>query len=99
MPRRPKVAGIALQRIARRIGAAREQVAAIGDASNDLGMIEWAGLGLAVANAAPEVRALANAVVPSNDENGVAIAVERHVLAAAPRAAAPAPERPSFPVP
>lgn len=85
--------GIALQRIARRLNATREQVVAIGDASNDMGMIEWAGIGLAVANATPEVRALADAIVPANDENGVAFAIERYVLPTANRS----PVRPRTP--
>ena len=73
--------GIALQRIARRMGLKREEVMAIGDASNDMGMIEWAGFSAAVENAYPAVRQLADVVVPSNDELGVARAIQRYVLA------------------
>ncbi|HVP73701.1 MAG TPA: TIGR01777 family oxidoreductase [Phycisphaerales bacterium] len=72
---------IALQRIARKMNIQREEVMAIGDASNDMGMIEWAGFGVAVANAYPMVREMADAVVPSNDELGVARAIQRFVLA------------------
>jgi Cof subfamily protein (haloacid dehalogenase superfamily) len=72
---------IALQRIANKMGLSREEVMAIGDASNDMGMIEWAGFGVAVANAYPSVRDMADAVVPSNDELGVARAIQRFVLA------------------
>lgn len=72
---------IALQRIAKRMNVAREEVMAIGDASNDMGMLEWAGFGVAVANAYPAVRDMADAVVPSNDELGVARAIQRFVLA------------------
>jgi uncharacterized protein len=73
--------GIALQRIARKMNLKREEVMAIGDASNDLGMLEWAGFGVAVANAYPAVRDMADAIVPSNDELGVARAIQRFVLA------------------
>ncbi len=73
--------GIALQRIARKMNLRREEVMAIGDASNDMGMIEWAGFGVAVANAYPAVQEMADAVVPSNDELGVARAIQRFVLA------------------
>jgi hypothetical protein len=73
--------GIALQRIAKRMGLSRDEVMAIGDASNDMGMIEWAGFGVAVANAYPPVKELADAIVPSNDELGVARAIQRYVLA------------------
>jgi hypothetical protein len=72
--------GIALQRIARKMNLRREEIMAIGDASNDMGMIEWAGFGVAVANAYPAVRDMADAVVPSNDELGVARAIQRFVL-------------------
>jgi len=61
-------------------GLAPADLAAIGDAENDLPMLELAGLGMAVANAAECVRASASVVVPSNDEEGVAVAIERHVL-------------------
>jgi len=72
--------GIALQRVAQRMGADREQVMVIADADNDLGMMEWAGLAVAVANATDQVKQLANAVVPSNDDQGVARAIHRYIL-------------------
>ncbi len=72
---------IALQRVAARVGAQRTQVMAIGDAVNDAGMIEWAGFGVAVANACEQVRHLADATVASNDQAGVAEAIEQYVLA------------------
>jgi len=73
--------GIALQRIARTRHVDRTEIMAIGDASNDLGMIEWAGFGVAVSNASDAVRELAHVTVPSNDEGGVARALQRYVLA------------------
>jgi len=60
------------------IPAAR--VIAIGDAPNDVGMLRWAGLGIAMDNAWPSVRDAADVVVPSNDEDGVLHAIERYVL-------------------
>ena len=71
---------IALQRIAQHLGVTREQVMAIGDGANDLGMIEWSGFGVAVANAVPAVKEMADAIVPSNDDLGVARAIQRFVL-------------------
>ena len=70
----------ALQRVAQLYGIEREHVMAIGDAPNDASMLRWAGWGVAVANAWPEARAAADAVVPSNDDDGVACAIERYVL-------------------
>jgi Cof subfamily protein (haloacid dehalogenase superfamily) len=71
--------GIALQRVAKRLGIEQASVMAIGSAANDRGMIEWAGFAVAMANAESAVKRLARAEVPSNDENGVAIALQRFV--------------------
>ncbi|MFX0539381.1 HAD family hydrolase [Ornithinimicrobium sp. Y1847] len=49
-----------------------EQVWAFGDMPNDLPMLEWAGVAHAVANAHPDVLAVADHVIPGNDEDGVA---------------------------
>jgi len=72
---------IALQRVAQRLGASSEQVMVIGDADNDLGMMEWAGFSVAVENATDNIKKAADAIVPSNDEQGVARAVHRFILA------------------
>ncbi|MFD1722027.1 Cof-type HAD-IIB family hydrolase [Amnibacterium endophyticum] len=69
----------ALAQVAARFGIAREDVVAFGDMLNDLPMLEWAGFGVAVANAHPRVRAVADEVTRSNDEDGVAVVVERLV--------------------
>lgn len=73
--------GAALAQLAARLGIAREEVIAIGDHENDLPMIEWAGLGLAMANGIPAAHAAADAVVPHVAEDGVAWAIERYILA------------------
>ena len=53
---------------------------ACGDGENDLSMIRYAGLGIAMANAVESVKAAADFVTLSNDEDGVAYVVERFVL-------------------
>ena len=53
---------------------------AIGDNLNDLEMIRYAGLGVAIGNARQEVKDAANAVTTSNEEDGVAQAIEQYVL-------------------
>ena len=63
---------LALADLAADFGVSPEDVWSFGDMPNDLAMLEWAGLGHAVANAHPSVRAVADRVVPSNDEDGVA---------------------------
>ena len=58
-----------------------DNVIALGDHLTDLEMIRWAGLGIAVANAHPSVIAAADEVTQSNDDDGVAIVLERLVAA------------------
>ena len=70
----------ALQRIAQDYDVPAQQVMCIGDAPNDLGMLKWAGLGVAMANAWAPVRAVADVIVPSNDDDGVAYALEQFIL-------------------
>ena len=53
---------------------------AIGDGYNDLSMIEFAGMGVAMGNAQEPVRKAARYVTATNDEDGVALAVERFFL-------------------
>jgi len=72
--------GVALAALAERFGIAREEVMAIGDSLNDLEMIRYAGLGVAMGNARPEVRKVADVITATNQEDGVAQAIERYVL-------------------
>jgi Cof subfamily protein (haloacid dehalogenase superfamily) len=73
--------GVALAALAKRFGIAREEVMAIGDSFNDLEMIKYAGIGVAMGNARPEIQAQADFVTATNEEDGVAEAIERYVLA------------------
>ena len=70
----------ALQIIAEKYGVKQENVMAIGDAPNDYGMLSWAGFGVAMANGWESARRVADVVVPSNDEDGVAFALRQYVL-------------------
>lgn len=72
--------GIALAELANQLEIPRNAVVAIGDQANDLEMVQWAGLGLAMGNAIPELKAVANHLIPSIDEDGVAIAIEEYLL-------------------
>jgi Cof subfamily protein (haloacid dehalogenase superfamily) len=71
----------ALERFSADLGIAREDVMAIGDGALDAGMIAWAGRGVAMENAAPETLAAADEVTLSNDEDGVALVLERLINA------------------
>ncbi len=70
----------ALDHVAAHYGIDPRRVMVIGDAPNDAGMFRWAGLSIAVANAWREVREAAHFVVASNEDQGVAEAVERYIL-------------------
>jgi hydroxymethylpyrimidine pyrophosphatase-like HAD family hydrolase len=67
----------AIQWLAARDGIDPARIAAIGDQVNDHHMIQGAGLGIAMGNAVPSVKALAGRETASNDEDGVAEAVEK----------------------
>ena len=69
--------GRALRELAEFLEAPLDQVAAIGDGGNDRSMLEAAGLGIAMGNAAEELKAAADLVVADVESNGVADAVAR----------------------
>jgi hypothetical protein len=72
--------GAALKKLAAHLGVERKDVMAIGDNWNDVEMLEWAGQGVLMGNAAVELRAMAKTrdweQAPSNDEDGVAVVLE-----------------------
>lgn len=68
--------GAALELVARRLDVPREQVIAFGDGANDLPMIRWAGLGVAMGTAREEVREAADRVAPPYDEDGLGLFIE-----------------------
>lgn len=61
-------------------GISSDEVVAFGDMPNDLSMLQWAGHGVAVANAHPQVLADADEVTLSNVEDGVALVLEKILL-------------------
>jgi Cof subfamily protein (haloacid dehalogenase superfamily) len=70
-----KASGLAW--VAARLGVEAADVLAFGDMPNDVPMLVWAGCGVAVANAHPAVREVADDVTASNDDDGVAQYLER----------------------
>lgn len=72
--------GRALRQLAAHLGFGMDAVMAVGDSDNDLTMLQMAGLGVAMANAAPHIRAAADAVTLDNASNGVAAAVKQYIL-------------------
>lgn len=67
---------VAVKELAAGFGIKPEEIMCIGDSNNDLTMIANAGLGVAVANAKPQVQQAAKLITASNDNDGVALAIE-----------------------
>lgn len=67
----------ALKWIADRFNIKREEIMAIGDSHNDIPMLRWAGIGVAMGNADDKVKEVADFVTLSNTEDGVAYAIEK----------------------
>jgi len=71
---------IALEKLGEYYGIKREEMIAIGDGFNDLSMIEYAGLGVAMENAPSEIKEAADFVTLSNEDDGVAYVIEKFIL-------------------
>lgn len=69
-----------LKKLLSHINIEREEMIACGDGFNDLSMIEYAGLGIAMANAQLPVKEVSNYITLSNDEDGVAHVIEKFIL-------------------
>ena len=72
-----KAKGLAV--VAEKLGIDRSDVLAIGDGSNDKEMIAWAGYGVAMGNAPPDLRLAADETTFDNDSDGAAVIVERYL--------------------
>ncbi|MFK4300517.1 MULTISPECIES: Cof-type HAD-IIB family hydrolase [unclassified Paenibacillus] len=71
---------VALEQLCREQDIVPSEVAAAGDYDNDIEMLRWAGLGIAMGNANEQVKAIARVVTGSNSEDGVAEAIHRYLL-------------------
>lgn len=69
-----------LEQLLGTLGLTARNLMACGDGWNDMGMIQLAGMGVAMANAVPEVKAVANYITLDNDHDGVGLAVEKFIL-------------------
>ncbi|HXF33653.1 MAG TPA: Cof-type HAD-IIB family hydrolase [Candidatus Acidoferrales bacterium] len=72
----------ALARLCADFQISRDRVLAVGDSHNDVPMLRWAGIGVAMGNADPEVKEACRYVTAPNDKDGVALAIEKFCLAA-----------------
>jgi Cof subfamily protein (haloacid dehalogenase superfamily) len=71
--------GAGLELVAERLGFRPEETVACGDGENDRELLDWAGFGVAVANARPDILARADLVVPSVEDEGVALLLETYL--------------------
>lgn len=71
--------GVMLEKVCRYYGINRDDVIAIGDGENDISMIEYAGLGIAMENASPSVKDAADFVTRTNFSDGVWYAIEKFI--------------------
>ncbi len=72
--------GASIQRLAKKLNIKQGEVIAVGNAHNDLSMVEFAGLGIWVDNVNPELRDKADYIVASNNDDGVAEVVDKFLL-------------------
>lgn len=72
--------GIALSKLAETLGIQKDEIACIGDGENDMPMFEASGMKFAMGNAVDILKEKADFVLPSNNENGVAYAVNKYIL-------------------
>ncbi len=72
--------GHALEILAKMLDVPQESIIAFGDEENDLTMIKYAGLGVAMGNAKPDVLVAAKAITLTNEFEGVAVAVDKYVF-------------------
>lgn len=72
--------GEGLKALTRHLNISRDETIAIGDAGNDTHMIKYAGLGVAMGNAFPEVKEISDYITASNNDDGVAKVIEKFIL-------------------
>ena len=66
-----------LEKLAQKLNIEPSEIAAIGDAANDIEMLEYAGLAIAMGNASEEVKSIADIVTDTNENNGVIKAIDK----------------------
>ena len=72
--------GSALRALAERLGIPREKVMALGDNGNDVTMLQYAGVSVAMGDGSPEAKAAARFLTAPHDQNGLAQAVRQYAL-------------------
>lgn len=75
--------GSSIEQLIKKIGITKEEVIAVGDSYNDLSMIKFAGLGVAMGNAPDDIKQVADHITDTNMNDGVAKVVEEFLLGVA----------------
>jgi Cof subfamily protein (haloacid dehalogenase superfamily) len=69
-----------LDRMLKTVGLTRENTICVGDGFNDMTMIQYAAVGVAMANAQEEVKKAADFITKSNDEDGIVTVIDKYIL-------------------
>lgn len=72
--------GFGVELLAKKLGIKKEEIICVGDAENDIHMIKYAGLGVAMGNAFPEVKKIADYITKTNQEDGVAHVINKFII-------------------
>ena len=72
--------GETLKYLSESMGIDRDEVIAIGDEENDISMIMYAGMGVAMGNAKESVKQVANHITTTNNQNGVGEVIKKFIL-------------------
>lgn len=72
--------GYGLDFISKKLDIPKEEIISIGDNENDISMLEYAGLGVAMGNAVEKTKEASDIITSSNDEDGVAKVIEKYIL-------------------
>lgn len=73
--------GVAVDKLVKHLDISKDRVICVGDSYNDLPMMRYAGMGVAMGNASEEIRAQADYVTGTNDENGIVTLIEKFMTA------------------
>ena len=69
-----------LDRMLNSVGLTRDNAICCGDGFNDMTMIQYAGVGVAMANAQDKVKEAADFITKSNDEDGIVTVIDKYIL-------------------
>lgn len=71
---------LAVRKVMEMYDIEKDELMAIGDSNNDLEIVKFAGIGIAMGNSVEDLKKIADYIVPDNDSNGVAFAINNYVL-------------------